>query len=492
MMKPTAIICLWLILLTACSVSTVDISKVEDGLPDIFPLHHKATIPYNIAPFNFRYKGNCEAIRAEINGRNGRIIQHGKGNKILFKSSEWSKLLKAHKDDSLLMTVSIKENSGWTSFNPVVYHVSSDPVDEFLFYRLIMPGFQTWNQMGIYQRQLSGFDQKTVLDSRLMPGTCMNCHAFANKNPDNMLLHLRENNGGTVLIRRGKVELLNTKTDRTFSSVAFPYWHPSGKYIAFSINKVRQMFHSIGHVRAHALDMESDMVIMDVDKNELFTSSLLFADDAFEAFPCFSPDGKTLYFVTAPAKEMPESMEQMKYSLCAVSFDATTGSIGNKVDTLISAREINKSVSIPRVSPDGRFLIFCMFDYGNFPSYNPESDLYIFDLESRTYKNLEAINSNNVESYHSWSSNGRWIAFSSRRLDGLYSNVYLAHLDENGQAGVPFILPQEDPDFYSNFLFSFNIPEFATSPVKVSGYDIERIAKQGHEKQTSFGEIQIP
>ena len=307
-----------------------------------------------------------------------------------------------------------------------------------------------------------------------------------------MVLHLRENNGGTILIRDNQLELLNTKTDQTFSSVAFPYWHPSGKYIAFSINKVRQLFHSIGHVRAHALDMESDMVILDLKKNELFTSSLLFSEDAYEAFPCFSPNGKTLYFVTAPAKEMPESMEEMKYSLCAIGFDAATGTLGTRVDTLISTYQNGKSVSIPRVSPDGRFLMFCLFDYGNFPSYNPESDLYLFDLENRTYKSLSALNSDNVESYHSWSSNGRWVAFSSRRMDGLYSTVYLSHMDENGEPGIPFLLPQEDPDFHSMFLFSFNIPEFASGPVQVSGYDIARVAKSIKETQINFGEIQNP
>lgn len=481
---------LGLLLLSACSVPDIQVSKETNQLPDIFPLHHQSVIPFNIAPLNFKFDPGCEAIQAKVKGPKKTIFQRNKGNKIIFNISEWKELLAANRGDSLNMTVFTCNKGEWTAHSPVVYHVSPDPIDDYLVYRLIMPGFQNWNQMGIYQRNLTTFDQEPILDSRLMPGTCMNCHAFAQKNPDNMLLHLRENNAGTILIRDRNVQRLNTKTPKTFSSVAFPYWHPSGKYIAFSINKVRQVFHSVGHVRAHALDMESDMVIMDVEKNELRSSTTLFAKEAYEAFPCFSPDGKKLYYVSAPAKKMPESMEEMKYSLCAIDFDAVTGMPGNTPDTLIAASKTGRSVSIPRVSPDGRFISVCRFNYGNFPSYNPESDIYLYDLEKETFRPLTALNSNDVESYHSWSSNGRWMAVSSRRMDGLYSNVYLAHMDAKGTASIPFLMPQEDPDFHSTFLFSFNLPEFVIKPVPVKGYRIEEVAKGKNIQQTTFGEIQ--
>jgi hypothetical protein len=175
---------------------------------------------------------------------------------------------------------------------------------------------------------------------------------------------------------------------------------------------------------------------------------------------------------------MPQKFDKTRYSLCSVSFNPLTGEFGEKADTLISGPAINKSISIPRVSPDGRFLIFCMADYGAFPSYNPEANLYLLDLNSRKYKPLEILNSNSVESWHSWSSTGRWIVFSSRRGNGLYSDVYIAFMDENGNAGKPFLLPQKDPNFYDTFLFSYNVPELVKSKVLIDPYQVEKIARK--------------
>jgi Tol biopolymer transport system component len=249
---------------------------------------------------------------------------------------------------------------------------------------------------------------------------------------------------------------------------------------------VRQLFPASGQERAHAFDGESDMVIYDVDKNEFFTSPLLFSKEAYESSPCFSPDGKTLYFITAPAVPMPREEKNIRYSLCSIGFDAATAKFGTNVDTLISARKLQKSVAFPRISPDGKHILVTLTDHGNFPAYNKDADLYMYHLADATLEKLNVLNSPDVESYHSWSSTGRWIVFSSRRLDGLYMNCYLAHVDEKGNPQKPILLPQEDADFYKNFLFSFNLPEFAVKKVDFDRYEFEKVAKQTAGSQVSF------
>ena len=117
------------------------------------------------------------------------------------------------------------------------------------------------------------------------------------------------------------------------------------------------------------------------------------------------------------------------------------------VDTICYVSDRGKSVSFPRISPDGRYLLFCMSDYGNFTIWHPETDLFLLDLTSGNIS-IPAINSNKTESYHSWSSTGRWIVFSSRRGDGLYTRLYLSYFDSLGVAHKPFILPQKKPGFY--------------------------------------------
>ena len=100
------------------------------------------------------------------------------------------------------------------------------------------------------------------------------------------------------------------------------------------------------------------------------------------------------------------------------------------------------------------------------------------DLQTGTSRPLVEVNSDDVESYHSWSSNSRWFVFSSRRIDGLYTRPYIAYVDEDGKVGKPFLLPQKDAGFYQSFMKSFNIPEFITGKVKVRGRVLASKAKE--------------
>jgi Tol biopolymer transport system component len=176
---------------------------------------------------------------------------------------------------------------------------------------------------------------------------------------------------------------------------------------------------------------------------------------------------------------MPKDYKKVKYSLCAISFNPQTGQFGNQVDTLFSAETEGKSGILPRVSSDGRFLAFTQADYGNFAIWHKEADLCLIDLSNGQVKELPEVNSTEAESYHAWSSNGRWLVFASRRDDGLYSRPYIAYIDENGQGHKPFVVPQHTPDFYQNSMVSFNVPEFIKEPVTLVRKLVVETAKEG-------------
>jgi len=478
-MRVSRIIILIMSVLTiGCQQDRIKVSLNIDHLPEIFPDYKNITVPCNIAPLNFRVNEEGEKLFITLQGKEQKTELVIKGNKAIFPEKKWAEILKNNSGDSIEITVRILQNGNLKNYAPFKIFITKEPIDGYLVYRLLMPGFQNWNQMGIYQRSLSSFKSETIIDSRILPGTCMNCHSFAMNDPQNMVLHLRESYGGTILVRNDKVEKLNTKAGKMFGNAAFPFWHPSKRYIAFSVNKVNQVFHATGPARASAIDMKSDIFVYDIEKNEMLTSPLLSAEENFETFPCFSPDGLKLYYCSARSVKLPEKFDKIKYSLTSVSFDPSTGKFGDKADTVISGPAINKSISIPRVSPDNRFLMFNMANYGCFPSYNPEADLYLLNIETGHYESLDILNSNNTESWHSWSSDGHWVVFSSRRGDGLYAKPYLAYIDESGKARKPFLLPQKDPDFYDTFLFSFNVPELVKSRVPVNSYSIERAAKK--------------
>jgi hypothetical protein len=466
-------IVLLLLSLSSCNdkVAPVEIRKEK---PTIFPDYIGVTIPSTIAPLNFKVKDDYTAIDAVIEGRNNKIIHIQDNKQICIPEGQWAKMLANSKGDSLRITVCVKQRDKWIQFAPFSIYVSEMPIDYGLVYRLIAPGYEVYSKMGIYQRDLSGFDQTPIVENTLIPGSCVNCHAFRQGNPEDMSLHIRGKKGGTVLISDGKMNVLNTKTKKTISNFVYPYWHPSGNYIAYSVNSTHQVFHASKDKRVEVADAASDIIVYDVRKNQAIICDKLMQDSVFETFPSFSSDGRTLYFCSAAFKKMPAQYKEVKYNLCSISFNPDNGTFGDRIDTIYNAAAQNKSVTFPRPSPDGKFIMFTLIDYGNFSIWHKEADLYLLDLKTGNTRRMDEVNSDDTESYHSWSSNSRWFVLSSRRIDGLYTRPFIAYMNENGLAGKPFLLPQKDIGYYDRLLYSFNIPEFVKARVNLDISELEK------------------
>lgn len=118
------------------------------------------------------------------------------------------------------------------------------------------------------------------------------------------------------------------------------------------------------------------------------------------------------------------SLDSIRYDLYRIHFDAEHSKL-HTLECVYKASALRKTVSFPRISPDGRFLLFTQSDYGNFSIWHPESDLYLLNLATGNIRNIAEINSDNVDSFHTWSSTGRWLVFSSKRLDGLWARPFL-------------------------------------------------------------------
>ena len=264
-----------------------------------------------------------------------------------------------------------------------------------------------------------------------------------------MLFHARAGFDGTVVLRDGEAVRLDTESDPALSPLVYPCWHPSGRYIAFSVNRTRQSFFNSHPDRIEVYDTASDVVVYDLETCRFIRSPLLASSSVFETFPAFSPDGRSLYFCSADAVDsLPGRYADVRYNLCRIAFDPEGISFGTEVDTLYDAASEGKSVSFPRVSPDGRFLVFTLHAHGTFSIWHKDADLYLLDLRTNRLFPLDKANSDDVESYHSWSGNSRWMVFSSRRTDGLYTRPFITYIDSSGQACKPFLLPQKDPWAY--------------------------------------------
>ena len=109
-------------------------------------------------------------------------------------------------------------------------------------------------------------------------------------------------------------------------------------------------------------------------------------------------------------------------------------------------------------------------------------ELRMINLQTGTIDSLKVVNAQNSDTYHTFSSNSRWVVFASKRDDGLYGKPYFFHIGNNGNTTKPFALPQKYPDFYDNCLKSFNIPELSKNAVPFSVKDVENLLKLQSEK----------
>ncbi|MCR5131526.1 MAG: hypothetical protein K6C10_08730 [Prevotella sp.] len=486
------------VLFSACTSTPENVTKV-DQLPPIFPDYIDVTIPVGIAPLNFNVlssenlqtrsdgqvethegkallMGEVDCVDVVVRGSKGGEL-HANGSWAAFDEDNWHELVSANRGGKLTLTVCAKINGKWIGFNDFDIHVSNYALDEWgLTYRRIAPGYEVYSRMGIYQRDLSTFDESPIIDNSEIYGMCVNCHTSNRTNPSQFVYHVRGEHGATVIKQADQLELLKATNETLGGSMVYPYWHPSGQYCAFSTNQTRQGFHVAHQNRIEVFDASSDVFVYSPSTHEIISDSLLSTKDWSENCPVFSPDGRKLYFITCLQQAYPMHYKDEQYNLCCIDFDPEDGTFGQKVDTLFNAVAKGKSLTWPKPSYDGRFLMFTLLDYGYFSIWHRESDQWLLNLETGEARPVDEINSNEADSYHNWNVNSRWIVFTSRRANGLYSQLFLASIDENGRATKPFLLPQENPlKYYDETLYSFNTPDFASQPLDLDQHEMRNL-----------------
>ena len=478
-----------MILLASC-VSHPDVpssSKEAKCLPAIFPDYCNVTVPYNIAPLNFMLPADeYEVCVARFTMPDGQQQTYGHGVKVQIPESEWHDMLNAAKGKSIKVEVWGQKDSEWLSFNPFEIHVAEEPIDDYISYRLIEPSYVAWSFMEIAQRNLTSFEESQIFNNEITMndrkiGQCINCHSYQNYKTDNMLFHVRLSNAGTVIVNDGKVSRVNLKRDYTISGGVYPAWHPTAKLIAFSTNKTRQAFHTAHPNKIEVYDEASDLILYDVETD----SVQVVSNDStlLEVYPTWSPDGKYLYYcksVPLPEelrdKDIRAFYQKVQYNLYRRSFDLATHGFGDE-ELIYDAASQNKSATLPRISPDGRYLLFAKGQYGCFHIRHYDADIVCMPLDEQYPSELDLTKLNSEgfqDSYPSWSSNGHWIMVASRREDGNYCRVYFSYFS-NGKAEKAFLLPQEDPEQNTFLLKSYNRPEFMVEPVRISVEEFSKV-----------------
>ena len=447
----------------ACSHAPKDVVEL-DTLPPIYPDYCNVTIPENIAPLNFLLRADCEAIEVKA----GELVLNASGNEAVFDIDDWKTLMQQSSGKDIEVTITALVNGTWKQYKSFRWQVVGDRVDPYLTYRLIEPDYEIWNHVQIQQRCVENFEVNALGHYEQLENRCMNCHTYANQNPRLSMMYVRGPGGGAILNSNGELQKLNIP-----GSVYFGF-SPTGRYITYSTQKIIPAFHSLASKRLEVYDAASNVFVADMQEHRVISSPLLSDSLKFETFPTFSPDGKYIYYCAADTVSLPRDIKNLQYSLVRIPFDETTGAIGTQVDTLFSQR----SVCHPRISPDGRYLLYTVADYGTFPIWHPEADLQMMNLETGAIDSLSIVNSEKSDTYHAWSSNSHWFVFASKRDDGLYGKPYFCYVDSHGKAHKPFCLPQQHPTFYDNNLKSFNAPELGKGKVPFDVHDVAKAMKQ--------------
>ena len=467
----------WIILMlvVGCHSHPTDVRQ-ENQLPAIWPDYTGVTIPVGIAPLNFAMLDDAfETVDVTVMGSKAGSL-HANGSYADFDVDEWHHLLESNRGGHLTFTVCAEKDGEWTQYRDFQVFVSREEMDAWgITYRRIPPSYEIFSKMGLYQRCLSNFEETALIENSQIPGMCINCHTANRTNPDQYVWHVRGQHGATVVNTKGSEEMLKATNEGIGGSMVYPYWLPGGRYCAFSTNQTSQMFHTSGKKRIEVYDYASDVFIYDTQTHTILKDTLTMRQMWAETTPAFSPDGHWLYFTTAHRQAYPVDYDKEKYSLCRVAFDAKTGHLGQQVDTLINTAATGKSVTWPRPSYDGCYIMYTQVDYGYFSIWHPEADLWLLDVQTGEKRCMAEVNSPRAESLHNWTPNSRWFLFTSRRDDGLYTRVYFSSLDANGKATKPFLLPQRNPkEYYRQLLYSFNTPDFSSRPIKPHACELGR------------------
>lgn len=479
----TLLIFFLLFVLVSCGGGTQEVptsyTHLDENAP-IYPDYKDVTIPYNIAPLNVMINTQGDAFAGVITASAGeQLVAIAEKNKLFFDLNEWHALLTATKGDTLRVKTFVKRQGTWYAFKPYALYVAPEPIDSFLSYRLIEPSYELYRQLGLYQRNLTDFTEKAIYENNAtfsdVDNHCINCHNYQNFDATNMLFHVRASHGGTIFVEDGKAKKMKMTTDSVLANSVYPSWHPSLSLVAFSSNQTGQVFHLTDRSKIEVIDYASDLVLYDVEQATI--TNILRTKDYLETFPHWSPDGKRLFFSSAYTPrlaQLPDSVrsdsviqmiDSLHYDVYSIQFDPTTRKFSDmRLEVMCSER--NRSAAVPRVSPDGNYLLFTEGRRGQFHIWHPEADLYVKNLVTDSIRCLTNASGIGPDSYHTWSSNGRWIVVASRRDDGSYSRVYIAYFDANGNDHKAFVLPQLDPEHNFCRMKSYNVPELTRNAVR--------------------------
>ncbi len=466
------------------------------------PYPSGATIPVNICPLNIAYPNRATTSITLTDSTGKTIATHKQYFSKTFKASEkkWRKWLQQAYKGSITISHGSTKHS---------YHIA-EAIDPYASYRKTLFSSDVKN-MYIGERNLTNFTERKLIISSTKEdttSTCINCHIPKNNNNNYSLVHVRPGRPGVVrypgtyLIIDGKVQRLSPEWDtlKAFARLAYYDFHPTKEKIVFSTNSDvgAERFATNQGYEYYMIDRLGIIVLYDIATNSLTTSKSVSDASKWEyANPIWNASGTEIYFLRGGKLEFEKPWKYL-FDLCRAEYDSATNTF-KEAEVVFPFSECGVSATQPKQVPGTNKWIITVHESTGSSPRPGDGDLYILDLDQKQntpfqigvtptkiktctlppnkYAKITAlkeVNSADAEMYHSFSSNGKWMIFSSSRLTGEQNYPHIVYMDKNGNFGKPFAMPQKEPFFFSKNASGYVIPNLSKTP---AGFENKKAAE---------------
>jgi len=395
------------------------------------------------------------------------------------------------------------------SFGSITCVTSKDPVGAPIFYRDV-PLAPSQTERGVIKplseaflpliawrlRDISQPESRLVLTGLL---TCANCHSFST---DGKTLGMdvdgpAGDKGAYAIVPIKKETVIEQKDIISWNSfegkppgqktIGFlSQVSPDGRYVITTLNESVYV-QNFADYRFLQVFYPTRGILGYYDRETKQIKPLPGADDPryVHCDPVWTPDGQTIIFARAEARDPyppgyrpaaranDPNEPQIQYSLYRIPFRNGQGGVPEPIP---GASHNGMSNTFPKVSPDGRWIVFVKCRNGQL--LRPDSELWIVPTSGGEARRMRC-NTSLMNSWHSFSPNGRWLVFSSK-VNTPYTQMFLTHIDENGNDSPPILIPNSTAANRA-----VNLPEFVNRPyeefvaIRVPATEYLEIGMQG-------------